>query len=103
MYICREMDKETRKIIIETFQQVEGLEKTKELIESSNVLCFTTMDRGPEETVTIEYDPVKDIKDGKMSPTNEVFLHARCGMTNYIDMKIEELNEKIDKLLKSAK
>ena len=86
------MDKETRKAIATYSQQIDGLEKTRELIETSNVLCFTTMDRGPEETVTIEFD------GDNPSGTNSIFENAREGMLDYIDTKIEYLERKIDEL-----
>ena len=98
LYICIEiildMEKETRKAIAAYSQQIDALEKTRELIETSNVLCFTTMDRGPEETVTIEFD------SDNPSGTNSIFVNAEESMLDYLDAKIEHLERKIDELLK---
>ena len=90
------MKEEVRKAIAECSQQIDNLESTRNLISTSNVLCFTTMDRGPEETVSIEFVDYPTAKDVAI---NVVIKTARDAMVEYINGKIRQLNEKIDKIL----
>ena len=50
------MEKEERQKIAAISGQIDSLEATLNLIQTSNVLCFTTMDRGADETVSIEFN-----------------------------------------------
>ena len=90
------MKEEVRKAIAECSQQIDNLERTRDLISTSNVLCFTTMDRGPEETVSIEF--VKNPDTSKDVVINDVICSARGGMVEYINNKIKQLNDKIDRI-----
>ena len=91
------MKEEVRKAIAERSQQIDNLERTRNLISTSNVLCFTTMDRGPEETVSIEL--VENPETRKDVAINVAIKQAKDGMVEYINSKIKQLNEKIDKIL----
>lgn len=95
------MDKDIRDNIRKTItrysNEIDNLEMTKKLIQTSNVLCFTTMDRSPEETVSIEFS--EHNADGSKMETNGVIKSARDAMVQYLDSKISELNEKIDKII----
>ena len=90
------MNENARRAIAAYSQQIDGLEVTRDLIKTSNVLCFTTIDRTPEETVSIEFtntDP-----DDRAAQTNAIINAARDGMVKYIEERITDLNEKIDKI-----
>ena len=86
------MDKETRQGISRYSQQIDNLETTIELIKTSTVLCFTTMDRSPEETVSIEF--TAGAKD-----TNWIIQESIDAMIAYLTDKIADLEEKINELL----
>ena len=88
------MDKETRQAIARLSQKIDGLETTKELIKTSTVLCFTTMDRSADETVSIEF-----VENGLNSLTNGIIRDARIRMVEHLDGKICELETEIDKLI----
>ena len=90
------MKEEVRKAIAECSQQIDNLERTRNLISTSNVLCFTTMDRGPEETVSIEF--VEKPETRKDVAINVAINLAKDGMVEYINSKIRQLNERIDKI-----
>lgn len=90
------MDKKTRRAIANYSEQIDKLEVTRELIKTSDVLCFTTMERGPEQTVSIEFVTDKPT-DGQME-INGFIVTAKQKMMDYIDGKIEELNKEIDKI-----
>ena len=89
------MKKETRQEISRCSQQIDNLEATIELIKTSTVLCFTTMDRGPEETVSIES---VTSPTGEMRDTNIIISDAKESMIKYLEWKISELEEKIDEI-----
>ena len=74
------MDKETRQAIARLSQKIDGLETTKELIKTSTVLCFTTMDRSADETVSIEF-----VENGLNSLTNGIIRDARIRMVEHLD------------------
>jgi hypothetical protein len=91
-----DMKKETRQKIANISGKIDSLERTRELIKTSNVLCFTTMDRGPEETVSIEFVDDKP-NDGQME-INGLIVVAKQKMLDYLGEKIASLNEEIDKI-----
>ena len=86
------MDKETRQGISRYSQQIDNLETTMKLIKTSTVLCFTTMDRSPEETVSIEFT---EGDKGK----NWIIQESIDAMVAYLMDKIDDLEEKINELL----
>lgn len=88
------MEKEERQKIAAISGQIDSLEATLNLIQTSNVLCFTTMDRGADETVSIEFN--EDDSGG----TNQIFKHARDEMVEYIQGKIDELEKSLDFVIK---
>jgi prefoldin subunit 5 len=90
------MDKETRQGISRYSQQIDNLEATMELIKTSTVLCFTTMDRSPEETVSIEFTEGTE-------GTNWIIQESIDAMVAYLTDKIADLEEKIDKLIEKGK
>ena len=95
------MKRETRKRIANLSQKIDNIEATRKLISTSNVLCFTTMDRGADETVTIEFtehDP-----DGSYITTNTIFKRAKEDMALYLDGKIKKLEKAIDEIIELEK
>ena len=90
------MDKEKIKKIVTIFNQMATLERTKELVETSTVLCFTTMDRTAEDTVSIEF---RQYLSGGESATNKILHDAREKMVDYLSGKIEQLSKEIDKII----
>lgn len=88
------MEKETRQKIANLSNQIDSLEATIDLIKTSNVLCFTTMDRSAEETVSIEF------VDNDQNGTNSIITNARNNMVTFLTNKIEALEKSIDILTK---
>jgi hypothetical protein len=84
------MEKEVRQKIAATSRQIDSLEATLELIKTSNVLCFTTMSRNADETVSIEFT------ENNTNGANMVFKHARDEMVQYMESKIAELEKSLD-------
>ena len=88
------MDKEIRQSIAELSREIDTFEQTLNLVKSSNVLCFTTMERKADETVTLEFNGL----DGD-NPVNEIFTTAQANTIRYLDSKIKEREREIDNLL----
>ena len=88
------MDKETRQKIAELSREIDGLNTTLELVKTSNVLCFTTMDRSVEDTVTLEFKAF----DGE-NVKNRIFAEAQGSTIKYLELKIEEKEKMIDSLI----
>jgi hypothetical protein len=88
------MDKEIRQSIAELSREIDAFEQTLNLVKSSNVLCFTTMERKADETVTLEFNGL----DGD-NPVNEIFTTAQANTIRYLDSKIKEREREIDNLL----
>ena len=88
------MDKEIRQSIAELSREIDTFEQTLNLVKSSNVLCFTTMERNADETVTLEFNGL----DGD-NPVNEIFTTAQANTIRYLDSKIKEREREIDSLL----
>ena len=91
-----DMKKETRQKIASISGKIDSLERTRELIKTSNVLCFTTMDRGPEDTVSVEF--VDDQPNDGQMEINGLIVVAKQKMLDYLGEKIASLNEEIDKI-----
>lgn len=89
---------DARKKIASLSRSIDELEMTVELIRSSNVLCFTTMDRGPEETVSIEF--TEPNPDGSKLATNSIIKEARNKMISYLQEKIKKNEESIKTIIK---
>jgi hypothetical protein len=96
-----DMEKEDRQKIAKISQQIDNLAATRDLITTSNVLCFTTMDRSAEETVSIEFE-VGD-ENVVNTFTNGIIRDARIKMIEYLDSKIYALDKEIDKIIKKSK
>lgn len=88
------MEKEVRQKIANLSNQIDSLEATIELIKTSNVLCFTTMDRSADETVSIEFT------DNDSSGTNGIITGARDAMVAYLTNKISMMEKTLDFLTK---
>lgn len=89
---------DARKKIASLSESIDRLETTVELIRTSNVLCFTTMDRGPEETVSIEF--TEPNPDGSKLATNSIIKEARNKMISYLQEKIRKNEESIKTIIK---
>ena len=87
------MDRRKRQEISQISREIDLLENTLELVKTSTVLCFTTMDRSAEETVSVEF---QSIFDGGNPEKNKILLESKKMMTDYLTEKIEELEKKID-------
>ena len=90
---------DARKTIARLSTTVDNLNATIELIRTSNVLCFTTMDRGPEETVSIEF--TESNPDGSKMVTNSIIKEARDKMILYLQEKIKKNEESIETIMKN--
>ena len=84
------MEKEVRQKIAAISAQIDSLEATLELVRTSNVLCFTTIERNAEETVSIEFN------DDNMNGANQVCKHAKDEMIQYMESKIADLEKSLD-------
>jgi galactokinase/mevalonate kinase-like predicted kinase len=92
------MDRDSVREIARISNQLDSLERTLELVRTSTVLCFTTMDRSAEDTVSIEFKHSLSEEEGE-SDMNRILWKAKEGMAEYLSGKIDELNGKIDKIL----
>ena len=92
------MDRDSVREITRISNQLDSLERTLELVKTSTVLCFTTMDRSAEDTVSIEFKHSLSEEEGE-SDMNRILHNAKEGMVEYLSAKIDELNDKIDKII----
>lgn len=90
------MEKEIRDVIVQNSKQIDELERWKGLVETANMICFTTETRPPEEMMTIEFTTEADSNNPDL---NQAILSVRGKLLDYLNEKIQALNEEIDKKL----
>ena len=88
------MEKDIRQKIAKLSGEIDALEQTLNLVKSSNVLCFTTMERRADETVTLEFNGI-----GGQQVVNEIFTSAQANTIRYLEGKIKDKEREIDDLL----